>query len=61
MPPFIQSHRQTQILILEILYVCLWLKFSSSSIFNKIEHFQNVFSLYYDLYFKALSLELLNP
>jgi hypothetical protein len=38
--PFAQSLRQTQILILEILNVCLWLKFSSSLILDKIERFQ---------------------
>jgi len=33
-PPFAQSLRQAQILILEILNVFLWLKFSPSLIFN---------------------------
>ena len=41
MPPFARSLRQTQILILEILNIFLWLKFSSSLISNKIEHFEN--------------------
>ncbi len=38
--PFAQYLRQAQILILEILYVFLWLKFSPSLILNKIEHFE---------------------
>ena len=33
--------RQAQILILEILYVFLWLKFSPSLISNKFERFEN--------------------
>jgi len=41
-PPFAQFLRQTQILILEILDVCLWLKFLSSLALNKIEHFSKV-------------------
>jgi len=36
-----QYLRQAQILILEILNVFLWLKFSPSLILNKIEHFEN--------------------
>ena len=40
MPPFAQYLRQAQILILEILNVFLWLKFSPSLILNKIEHFE---------------------
>ena len=40
--PFAQFLRQTQILILEILNVCLWLKSSSSLNLNKIEHFSKV-------------------
>jgi len=39
MPPFAQFQRQTQILILKILDVFLWLKFSPSLILNKTEHF----------------------
>jgi hypothetical protein len=39
-PPFAQYLRQTQILILEILNVFLWLKFSPSLTLNKIEHFE---------------------
>ena len=42
MSPFAQSLRQTQILILEILYVFLWLKFSPSLTLNKIEHFSKL-------------------
>jgi len=38
--PFAQYLRQAQILILEILHVFLWLKFSPSLILNKIEHFE---------------------
>jgi hypothetical protein len=40
--PFAQSLRQAQILILEILNVCLWLKFSPALVLNKIEHFLKV-------------------
>jgi len=40
--PFAQFLRQTQILILEILDVCLRLKSSSSLNLNKIEHFSKV-------------------
>jgi hypothetical protein len=43
--PFAQSQRQAQILILEILSVFLWLKFSSSLTLNKIEHFSKLSSL----------------
>jgi len=39
-PPFAQSWRQTQILILEIFNIFLWLKFSPFLISNKIEHFE---------------------
>jgi hypothetical protein len=39
-PPFAQSRRQAQILILEILRVFLWLKFSPSLTLDKIEHFE---------------------
>ena len=42
--PFAQSLRQTQILILEILNVFLWLKFSSSLTLNKIECFSKLSS-----------------
>jgi len=38
--PFAQYLRQAQILILEILNVFLWLKFSPSLILNEIEHFE---------------------
>ncbi len=38
--PFAQYLRQAQILILEILNVFLWLKFSPSLTLNKIEHFE---------------------
>jgi len=38
--PFAQYLRQAQILILEILNVFLWLKFSPSLILIKIEHFE---------------------
>ncbi len=38
--PFVQYLRQAKILILEILHVFLWLKFSPSLILNKIEHFE---------------------
>ncbi len=41
-PPFVQFLCQAQILILEILNVCLWLKFSPSLNLNKIEHFSKV-------------------
>jgi len=41
---FAQFLRQTQILILEILNVLLWLKFSPSLNLNKNEHFSKVFS-----------------
>jgi hypothetical protein len=44
MPPFAQSLRQTQILILEILNVLLWLEFSPSLTLNKIGHFSKVSS-----------------
>jgi hypothetical protein len=44
MSPFAQSLRQAQILILEILNVFLWLKFSPSLTLNKIEHFETVSS-----------------
>ncbi|MBW1821589.1 MAG: hypothetical protein JRI92_07460 [Deltaproteobacteria bacterium] len=37
---FVRYLRQAQILILEILRVFLWLKFSLSLISNKIEHFE---------------------
>ena len=40
--PFAQSLRQTQILILEILNVLLWLKFSPSLTLNEIDHFSKV-------------------
>jgi len=40
MPSFAQSLRQAQILILEILQVFLWLKFSPSLTLDKIEHFE---------------------
>jgi len=39
---FRQYLRQTQILILEILNVCLWLKFSSSLILTKNPSFHSV-------------------
>ena len=39
-PPFSQSLHQAQILILEILNVCLWLKFAPSLTLDKIEHFE---------------------
>ena len=42
MPSFAQSLRQTQILILEILNVFLWLKFSPFLTLTKIEHFSKV-------------------
>ena len=42
MPPFAQSLRQIQILILEILNVFLWLKFSFSLTLDKIERFSKV-------------------
>jgi hypothetical protein len=38
--------RQAQILILEILNVLLWLKFSASLILNKNEHFETASSDY---------------
>ena len=38
--PFAQYLRQAKILILEILNVFLWFKFSPSLILNKIEHFE---------------------
>jgi hypothetical protein len=41
-PPFAQFLRQAQILILKILNVFLWLKFSPSLDLNKIEHFSKV-------------------
>ncbi len=41
-PPFAQSLRQAQILILKILNVFLWLKFSPFLVLNKIEHFGKV-------------------
>ena len=41
-PPFGQSRRQTQISILEIFNIFLWLKFSPSLILTKIEHFSKV-------------------
>jgi len=41
-PPFGQSLRQTQISILEIFYIFLWLKLSPSLILTKIEHFSKV-------------------
>jgi hypothetical protein len=42
MPPFAQFLCQTQILILKILNVFLWLKFSPSLALNKIERFSKV-------------------
>jgi len=44
-PPFAQSRRQSQILILEILNVFLWLKFSPFLALNKIGHFSKVSKL----------------
>jgi hypothetical protein len=41
-PPFAQFLCQAQILILKILNVFLWLKFSPSLNLNKIEHFSKV-------------------
>ncbi|OEU66874.1 MAG: hypothetical protein BA867_05025 [Desulfobacterales bacterium S5133MH16] len=41
-PPFAQFQRQAQILILKILNVFLWLKFSPFLVLNKIEHFSKV-------------------
>ena len=41
-PSFAQFLRQAQILILKILTVFLWLKFSPSLTLNKIEHFSKV-------------------
>jgi hypothetical protein len=41
-PPFAQSQRQAQILILKILHVFLWLKFSPFLVLNKIERFSKV-------------------
>jgi len=41
-PPFAQFLCQAQILILKILHVFLWLKFSPSLNLNKIEHFSKV-------------------
>jgi hypothetical protein len=41
-PPFAQSRRQAQILILKILNVFLWLKFSPFLALSKIEHFSKV-------------------
>jgi len=41
-PPFAQFRRQAQILILKILNVFLWLKFSPSLDLNKIERFSKV-------------------
>jgi len=41
-PLFAQFRRQAQILILKILNVFLWLKFSSSLALNKIGHFPKV-------------------
>ena len=46
--PFAQSLRQTQILILEILIVYLWLKFLSSLTLSKTEHFSKVPCILYD-------------
>ena len=40
--PFVQFRRQAQILILEILHVCLRLKLSPFLILNKIERFSKV-------------------
>ena len=42
MLPFAQFRRQAQILILEILNVFLWLKFSPFLALNKIERFAKV-------------------
>jgi len=39
-PPFARSLRQAKILILEIFYIFLWLKFFPSLISNKIGHFE---------------------
>ena len=39
MPPFAQFLRYTKISILEILNVCLWLKFPYALKLNKNEHF----------------------
>jgi len=40
MPHFTQSLCQAQILILKILNVFLWLKFSPSLILDELEHFE---------------------
>ena len=40
--PFVQSLCQTQISILEIFHIFLWLKFSPSLTVNKTEHFPKV-------------------
>jgi hypothetical protein len=42
MSPFAQSLCQTQISILEIYHMFLWLKFSPSLTLAKIEHFSKV-------------------
>ena len=44
--PFAQFLCQTQILILEIPHVFLWLKLSSSLTLNKIEYFLKLSALY---------------
>jgi len=41
-PPFAQSLRCVQILILEIFNIFLWLKSSRALILNEIEHFSKV-------------------
>ena len=46
-PPFDQSRRQTQISILGIFNILLWLKFSPSLILTKIEHFSKVSKIEY--------------
>ena len=60
---FAQFHRQTQILILEILNVFLWLKLSSSLFLDKIKHFSKVSSgfiyTFYNPYLSPLTYDLL--
>ena len=45
-PSFVQSLRHAQILILEIFYIFLWLKFSPSLTLNKLKCFENGSTVY---------------
>jgi len=48
-PDFGQYLRQTQILILKILNVFLWLKFSSSLLLTKLERFETTSLVFFSI------------